>query len=82
MFAEFDQKLCFFFEEFEEFEVVLFGVERDSGGSCLGTLVDLLDEGIDGFTCQDGDLFIFFHQEVVELVEEVGVVFGRDQIFF
>lgn len=61
---------------------MLLGIERHSCRSSLGALVDLLDQSIDGFAGLDGHIFFLFQEEGVELVEEIGVMFGTDEIPF
>lgn len=82
VFTKFQQELCFVFEELEKFEVVLFCIEGDCGGSSLSSFVYLFDEGIYGFASLDGHIFIFLNEEGVEFIEEVGVVLGGDQVSF
>jgi hypothetical protein len=46
----------------------------------LLSLVDLLDESIDGFAGLDGDVFILVEEIGVELIEECDIMLGGDEI--
>ena len=55
-------------------------IKGGSSWSSLLALVDLLNECIDGLARLNGHILILLQQEVVELVEEVDIVLGGDQI--
>lgn len=78
--AQSNQKLSFVFQKFKELQVVLFCVQSHGSGSSLGAFVDLLDKGINGFAGLNGYIFFLFEEVAVELVEEVRVVFGADEV--
>lgn len=75
MFAQPQQELGLFLEEFEQFNVMVFHVKQWCSLDCLSALVDKFDQGIDGFACLDGHVLVLLQQEVVQLVEQVYVVF-------
>lgn len=78
--AQLDEKFSLIFEELEKFEVVGLSFQECGVGCCLLSLVDLLDERINGFTCLDGHIFILVEEICVELIEEGYVVLGGDEI--
>ena len=55
-------------------------IKGGSSWSSLLALVDLLNECIDGLARLNGHILILLQQEVVELVEEVDIVLGGDQV--
>lgn len=59
---------------------MLLDIERDGARGDLTLLINLLDQRIDGLAGLCGHILIILHQIVVQLVEQVGVVLGGNQL--
>lgn len=78
--TQLQQKLSLLLQELKQLDVMALDIQRRGIGSRQLSLIDLLDQGIDGLTGLNGDILVLFKQEVIQLVEEVDVVLGGDQV--
>jgi len=76
--TQLQQKLSLLLQELKQLDVMALDIQRRGIGSRQLSLIDLLDQGIDGLTGLNGDILVLFKQEVIQLVEEVDVVLGGD----
>ena len=80
MLTQFDKKFCFIFKKLKQFEVMLLCVKGNSVGSNLSSFIYLFYQLINGLAGLNCHILIFFLKIVVEFVEEIRIVFWRNQI--